>query len=301
MTFEQPQPAQWTVRALAHHLPDGLPTAALTILRLPGQAVRRGPWSTLVGQLLLDTVDRCRPVVYTCADEPYQHWPEEGCNRLGPHYAGVSDACGCCPPERGHFTARRRGLPLIGPFRSTVDNLTAALADHEPDHGPSLVLIDNVEHARPYAFQPGGVYDGDNRTASLDSVENTRRCASDLLTFATERSAAPTVACTWGDTTPLPAALTEVARVVITALPCERRRPVTLHLQARRSLQAPWPPSTEVVLPWFDWGFDDRDLDDEDDAFEQQAAQSAGGQPLADPPATPDPWAAPVVWTGADG
>lgn len=295
------QAPAWDFRALARELPDGLPAGALTVVRLPNQSVRRGPWSTVVGQLLLDTLDRCRPAVYIRAGEPYQAWPEEGMNPLGPHYRGVTDTCACCPPPYHHFTARRDGVAGIGPARSTLDNLTAALADHEQGHGPSLALIDNIGGARPFAHLTGGTCHTAAGTSESARPDCARRCATDLLTFAAGRPVAPTVvAGTPGPCVALPDALAEVARLMITALPCERHRPVTLHVEARRSLSAAWPAATEVVLPWFDWGFDERDLDAEDaQAIDQENAHTDDGRPLIDTHPVAEPWAVPAHGTEA--
>jgi hypothetical protein len=259
--------APWTFRPLAHLLPGGLPTGALTLVNLPDQAVRRGPWSTVVGQLLLDTLDRCQPAVYTYADEPYACWPEEGLNPLGPHYLTVPDWCGCCD-SRGHFAGVHASTPPTGRTLSTLDNIKSALAEHERWHGPSLVLIDHLEHARPYAYLPGGMFHaGGRRDGSGDSprAHLARRRAADLLGFAADRPDAPTVV-TWtqGPVGTPDDALSHVAEVVIDPLPCERNYPVNVRVQTRRSLDHPWPAPTAAVLPWFDWGFDDRDLDAED-------------------------------------
>ena len=258
----------WAVRPLAHLLPGGLPAGALTVINLPDQAVRRGPWSTVVGQLLLDTLDRCQPAVYTYADEPYACWPEEGLNPLGPHYLTVPDWCGCCD-SRGHFASPHAATPPGRPMRSTLDNIKLEMSEHERRHGPSLVLIDHLEHARPYAYLPGGIFHAADRRDSSDEsarADLARRRAADLLAFAADRPLAPTVvAWTQGPARTTDDALTEVAQVVITALPCERNHPVNVRVRTRPSLDNRWSGETKAaVLPWFDWGFDDRDLDAED-------------------------------------
>ena len=260
--------ASWAFRPLAHLLPGGLPAGALTVIYLPDQAVRRGPWSTVVGQLLLDTLDRCQPAVYTYADDPYACWPDEGLNPLGPHYLTVPDWCGCCESGLGHFVNLHAATPSTCRTQSTLDNIETALAEHERWHGPSLVLIDRLEDARPYAYLPGGIFytaDPGDGTSDSARADLARRRAADLLDFAANRPDAPTVITrTQGPPRTTGDALTDVAQVVINALPCERNHPVHLRAQARPRLEHPWPAPTAVVLPWFDWGFDDRDLEAED-------------------------------------
>lgn len=281
------QAPTWGFRALAQALPDGLPTGALTVISLPNQGVRRGPWSTIVGQLLLDVLDRCMPAAYTYADDPHQDWPTAGANPLGEHYLTAPDTCGCCPVHPGHFATAGAGVAPIGPSRSTVDTVRMHLADHEFWYGPTLAIIDNVDHVRPYAYLPGGIFDSAGDVAA--ARENALQCAADLVAFATSRPTAPTVV-TWHHQaryTGTIEALADVARVIITASKGERRRPVRLQIQSRRRPSDPWSPAT-IVLPWFDWGFDDRDLDEED----IQASMQADGDATLDPadPMT-DPWA----------
>lgn len=281
----------WAFRALAHQLPDGLPAGALTVLRLPQQSVRRGPWSTLVGQLLLDTLDRCCPSVYTDAGEPSPAWPEAGINPLGPHYRGVSDICGCCPPHHSHAAGRS---PLA-PLRTTLDNLRAALADHERWHGPSLVIIDHVEHARPYADRTREALLAAGPSDGSTSADLARQWAADLQVFAASRPAAPTVVTvTAGPQGVLADALPSFARIVLTALPCERHRPVTVQVSTRPSLSTGWSQTTTVVLPWFDWGFDEGDLDAEDtQVVDADGDHPEQAQPSGSAASPTDPWAVP--------
>jgi hypothetical protein len=265
---QQAAAAPWTFRPLAHALPQGLPVGALTLISLPNQSVRRGPWSTVVGQLLLDMLDRSLPALYTYADDPYAAcWPEEGCNPLGPHYVSVPDwCCGQANNDHvpGHCDAGLTGVPMT----PTLENVAAALSEHEHWHGSSLVVIDNWNGARLHL---------DAETD--DAVEPPSAChrASHLAAYAATRPAAPTAAV-WNRRpaqTPDEAALTDVALLHITAQESERRRLVRLTVRTRQGADAPWSAGLYLVLPWFDWGFDDRDLDLEDSQFQ----------------ALPDPWA----------
>jgi hypothetical protein len=66
------------------------------------------------------------------------------------------------------------------------------------------------------------------------------------------------------------------ALVTIAAAPCERGTPVRGSFKARREVDRVWPPAKTVVLSWFDFGFDDRDLDAEDSMPDLEPAIKEG-------------------------
>lgn len=298
--------AQWTFRPLAHLLPNGLPVGGLTLVSVPTQSVRRGPWSTVVGQLILDVLDRCQPALYTYADDPYAAcWPEEGVNPLGPHYLSVPDWCGGDAGTDANADCSATGLAgATTPL--TLQNVTAALREHEHWHGPSLVVIDNFNGARPYD-DPSSAPAAGTAEAVVTETEalrsrDARIRVSELEVFALHRPAAPTVAVwrRWPAQAAEEAALSDVALLHITAYECERRHPIHLSVRTRPDLGAPWSADTPVVLPWFDWGFDDRDLDAEDlQAIDQKHARAANAQPGPAPDAI-DPWAVPAPGAGGN-
>jgi hypothetical protein len=262
---------RWSFRALDNVLPGGLPVGALTCLVLPARGgIRGGPWSTLVGQLLLDTVDRCQPVVYTYASAQSVYGPEDGENPLGPHYFGILDS----RPVRSRFD--RSIIPgqrddALASEENTLMSLQIGLTEHEHRYGPALAILDNLEQAQPYA---GRLYDlchqaPETTPSALPSTAEAvaAQRADDLRRFAESCPLAPTVVA-WSPSRwePAPQALFDVARVVITADYSPRWQPVPISLAARGSLSAELPPPVRTVLPRFDWGFDDQDLGDDEDA-----------------------------------
>src|SRR4051812_49983739 len=83
---------EWVCEALRSVLPTGLPCGALTLVVLPERVgLRVSAWSTLVGQMFLEVLDRCDPVVYSPGGAPERWDPSDGWNPLGPHYAEVWD------------------------------------------------------------------------------------------------------------------------------------------------------------------------------------------------------------------
>ena len=251
----------WAVGQLSGTLPDGLPVGAMTCLVLPtGAGLRTGPWSSLVGRVLLETVDRVQPVVYMQAHRRRSFGPTDGRVFLGPHYAGHGDwpfRDACCDLARRELEREERKAP------STLDLLSCALEQHERNYGPALALLDYVESARPYADwdtcikadQPTAIPE---ITDALTHMIAEQRAAA-LKAFARSRADAPTVVVWHRETDAAATGEAQVraaSDVVIEAEELASRGPVRIKVNRRRG-------GCTVVadLPYLDWGFDLSDWD----------------------------------------
>jgi hypothetical protein len=254
-------PTHWPSRALAPVLPHGLPVGSLTTILMPPQGgIQYGPWSTLVGQLCLDTIDLCRPVVYTYSEAPYVYGPIDGICDLTDMYLHVLDVPEV--DEHGVHAPPYRGVAgRVDGVDSTLGSLRRGLEQHEAQHGPALAVLDNAEGAHPYA-RAARCTGGGNRERGAVATSADRRSvaqswATELRDFATARLEAPTVAVWVADhkDDPGPRALAEVSTVVITAAHVPGRRAVPVRVHRRSDATTPWGPPVVASLPRFDWGF----------------------------------------------
>ena len=251
----------WRSRALAPVLPSGLPVGVLTTILMPPEGgLQHGPWSTLVGQLCLDAIDLCRPVVYTYAEAPYVYGPIDGVYDLTDMYMHLLDVPEV--DERGARAPSYRGIVgRVDGVDSTLGSLRTGLVKHEAQYGPALAILDNAEGAHPYARSARRLLEGGDEGGEPPSTDALRLLAqswaAELRDFAMARTEAPTVAV-WvsgdrGD--PGPRALAEVSEVVITAAHVPGRQAIPVRVCERRGLKASWAPAVVASLPRFDWGF----------------------------------------------
>lgn len=242
-------------------LPRGLPVGTLiTILMSPQGGIQYGPWSTLVGQVCLDTIDLCRPVVYTYAEAPYVYGPLDGIYDLTDMYLHVLDVPEV--DEHGVPAPLYRGVAgRVDGVDSTLGALRGGLEEHEAQYGPALAVLDNAEGAHPYARAARVAGGGSHEHGAVPSAEAhrslARSWAAELRDFATARLEAPTVAVWVADSKddPGPRALAEASTVVITAAHVPGRCEVPVRVHYRADLMTPWGPPVVASLPRFDWGF----------------------------------------------
>jgi hypothetical protein len=208
----------WVCEALGAALPTGLPFGALTLVVLPDRGgLRVSAWSTLVGQVFLEALDRLDPVVYSVGGAPERWDPMDGWNPLGPHYAEVWDWASTSDPwAEGQPGAARPG------WKSRLDGVRAVLREHEQRFGPSMTVLDNVGTEWP-SVHAGLLPDGSDAARGElggGAEREVWEWACGLSTFASERRDAPTVVV-WQRPFPLEptreAALRAVSAVVIEA------------------------------------------------------------------------------------
>jgi hypothetical protein len=254
-------PTHWPSRALAQVLPHGLPVGTLITILLPPQGgIQYGPWSTLVGQLCLDTIDLCRPVVYTYSEAPYVFGPIDGIYDLTDMYLHVLDVPEV--DEHGVHAPLYRGVAgRVDGVDSTLGSLRRGLEEHEAQYGPALAVLDGAEGAHPYARATRGAGGGSHEHGAVPSAEAhrslARSWAAELRDFATARLQAPTVAVWVVDDKddPGPRALAAASTVVITAAHVPGRREVPVRVHQRPDVTTPWGSPSAASLSRFDWGF----------------------------------------------
>jgi hypothetical protein len=189
----------WAYAGMEEILPGGLPVGGLTLIRLRGGA-GGSLWSSAVARLVLGSVSAGRPVAYVSVggNEAGERMLQE--QAASPRLAIIRD-------EDVSFTAPMRVRNVLGD-RDWVDvakrfscavptlhSIDAQLQSHELEFGPSLLVLDQFEYARPYwqastdeADQtlPGGL------RLTADQANLWR--AQDLYEAAVARPAAPTIA-----------------------------------------------------------------------------------------------------------
>jgi hypothetical protein len=234
----------WGYAGMEEILPEGLPVGALTVIRLKVHG-SRSHWPSAVGRLVLGSVSAGRPVTYVPVGG------DEASGRLlrakanSPLLAMVrdEDVSFTAPVPVRNVLGHRDWIDVARRFSCavpTLHSIEAGLRSHETATGPSLVVLDEIQYARPYwqawtdqveLSLPGGL----RLTFDQASLWRTR----DLLEFAESRSHAPTVAV-WhernAEDEAACAALVKAALVVINCMLMEDGR-VLFAVSARATLQ----------------------------------------------------------------
>ncbi|HEV7148662.1 MAG TPA: hypothetical protein VGN48_16845 [Pedococcus sp.] len=190
-----PAPATWNWSAAESVLPTGLPAGALTVIRIRTSETANRDWDNTVADLVRTTLATGRHVGYVPVDSDNPHQAigkvavrkGEG-GRLGilldqDHLVTVRD-------DRGLSRTYGTGVP-------TLHRVQAQVGGWEDDYGQSLVVLDGLEKARPYAPT-----DQDLVTFP-DGITITRRALNEwrsleMQGYAHSRPHAPTVVV-WHD------------------------------------------------------------------------------------------------------
>lgn len=194
-TLSNASPHSWKWTAAASVLPNGLPSGALTVIRIrtTGNPVR--DWQNTVADLVHTTLANGRPVGYVPvdSDDPSRAINTVALrNREGGRLGILLD--------EDHLVHVRddRGLPrTYGCGVPTMDRVQEQVRGWEADYGPSLVVLDGLENARPYAATTKDLLTYPNRiTITRRALDEWR--ALEMHGYATSRPHAPTVV-TWTD------------------------------------------------------------------------------------------------------
>ena len=216
------RPASWHWDAVQSALPHGLPSGALTVIRIRTKDDPVRAWYNTVGDLVSVVRGQGKPVAYVAVDRDHKVM-------LG-HFSASNPRNGrlCIIPDedlvvharndQGETSRDGCGVPTMQLIQEPIEGV-------EDDYGPPLVVLDGVERARPYANpgrSDGEVVFPDGVTISKRGVDEWR--ALDLSGLATLRPQSPTVAVWHDDSSAAHAAafdvLSDVALVVIEAGTC---------------------------------------------------------------------------------
>lgn len=178
-----PEADRWYWPAFAALLPDGLPTGAITLIKVP--AFIPGLMEQVVGDLIRSTTEAGRPCIYT---------PVNG----SPHYPRVTEGSGAhivndqdvqasvVDVDQGVRHGYECGVP-------TLNIVPPCVAGIEQGAGPSLLVLDGIQDARPYNQR---MVESETRQFGdfvvLNRVGLNRWRAADLLAYARLRTGAPT-------------------------------------------------------------------------------------------------------------
>ncbi len=192
----------WPYPPLSSVLPGGLPVGALTVIRL-GDVQRPGDWTTAVGGLVDDTVRSRRSTLYVEVGGMFAYandmWlaqrlplpqlatdPDEDLVVRAPHaLVPASDQAAA----HAALTASRQP-PTYDCYVPTLLNVAPVLLEQERRHGSTLVILNNIESARPYRLPLGE----EPLATRLNVAQRSSWLAKDLLEYAERRKDAPTVA-----------------------------------------------------------------------------------------------------------
>jgi hypothetical protein len=190
-----PIPASWNWNAAERVLPNGLPTGALTVIRIRTSDTPNRDWDNTVADLVGTTLASGRHVGYVPvdSDNPHQAIAKvamrtgEG-GRLGilldeDHLVGVRD-------DRGLLREYGCGIP-------TMHRVQEQVGGWEDDYGPSLVILDGLENARPYLSTAQDLVTFPNGITITRRALNEWR-ALEMSGYAADRHHAPTVVV-WND------------------------------------------------------------------------------------------------------
>lgn len=209
---------KWAWNAVHNVLPDGLPSGALTVIRIRASSNPARDWHNTVADLVHSTLARHKHVAYIPVDSDNPSQPiakvamrlGEG-GRLGilldeDHLVNVRD-------DRGRPRTYGCGVP-------TMDRVQEQVGGWESDYGPSVVVLDGLEKARPYAATAQDLVTFPNRITITRRALNEWR-ALEMGGLANTRPDAPTVVVWNDDGSPAHSnaikLLCDVARVVIEA------------------------------------------------------------------------------------
>jgi len=229
-----PEADRWYWPAFAAFLPDGLPTGAITLIKVP--AFLPGLMEWVVGDLLRSTTEAGRPCVYT---------PVNG----SPHYPRVTEGSGAHVVNDEDVQASvidfvsgvRHGYECGVPSLNIVQPRVAVI---EQGAGPSLLVLDGIQDARPYNQR---MVESETRRFGDFVVHDrgglNRWRAADLLAYARLRTEAPTV-LVWHsplerENTDGYQALVDVSHVVIDG--CDLPEGPLFLVSVRDSLDEPLP------------------------------------------------------------
>lgn len=251
----EPQPAPWAFPGLEALLPSGLPNGALSIIELGSEdPTARGDWVASVKNLVLGTLRTGRPVTYVQAggveEAPTRHLTEAAqSDRLKTHLE-------MHPP-----TVTERPIPMADPndlaegrlgtrvhYYCSLPTMLCArpvLLEHEAMYGPSLLVIDEVEHAN--TFWHVCVTGTKQHVHSPAQADGWR--AADLAALAEQRPTAPTVVV-WHRPSRSPsgiAALGAVARVRAQFLQSAAGS-TSANIRNRLSVLDPWSSPRSAVI-----------------------------------------------------
>lgn len=190
-----PTPATWNWAAAESVLPRGLPAGALTVVRIRSGDTSSRDWDNTVADLVRATLVNGKPVGYVPVDKDNPHQAiakvavrtGEG-GRLGilldeDHIVSVRD-------DRGLSRDYGCGFP-------TLARVQGAVQGWEDDYGPSLVVLDGLENARPFASTAQDMITFPNRITITRRALNEWR-ALEMQGYAHTRPHAPTVVV-WND------------------------------------------------------------------------------------------------------
>lgn len=200
MMIATPQPASansnpWSWTTVQSALPDGLPAGALTVIRIRTTGNQSRDWNNTVADLVHATVAQHRPVSYVPVDsdnpQPF--------GTFTPARSGKGGRIGILLDEDHLVHARDdRGRPRVyGCGVPTIHRVQELVGGMEDNYGPSLVILDGLENARPYrATSQDLVTFPDGVTITRRGVNEWR--ALEMSGLANTRPHAPTVVV-WND------------------------------------------------------------------------------------------------------
>lgn len=144
-----PTSATWHWSAAESVLSNGLPTGALTVIRIRTSDTTNRDWDNTVADLVRTTLASGSHVGYVPVDSDN---PRQTIGKVAMR-SGDGGRLGILLDEDHLVTVRDdRGLPrTYGAGIPTMDRVQAQVGGWEEDYGPSLVVVDGLEKARPYA------------------------------------------------------------------------------------------------------------------------------------------------------
>ncbi|TPG17167.1 hypothetical protein [Pedococcus bigeumensis] len=185
----------WSWTAAESVLPNGLPAGALTVIRIRTNNDPGREWHKTVADLVKTTLVHNRHVAYVPVDSDN---PQQPINKVAA-LRGEGGRLGILLDE-DHLVHVRddRGRPrTYGCGVPTMDRVRELAGGWQDDYGPSLVVLDGLEKARPYAATAQDLVTFPNGITITRRALNEWR-ALEMSGYANTRPDAPTVVV-WND------------------------------------------------------------------------------------------------------
>ena len=185
----------WPIPYLARVLPRGLPAGALTLMEL-GDAHNIGSWPDSVLRLLEELRELERPGLYVGCGATEPGAVPALARKLGSGpVRAFDDEDRQVQGPRSRLTLQGTVAPAYNLNVPTLDRLLDELAALEAEHGPALLLLDDIASARPYwaAFEADLDYALPDNYSLAEREAHIWR-AIDVDEMARRRTGAPTVA-----------------------------------------------------------------------------------------------------------